>query len=286
MKDEKGRPWYPFYVGDYDRKTAHLSMLEHGAYRLLLDHYYATRQPLPDNPKELYRICRAHTPSERKAVLSATEKFFTKNGDCLRSKKCDREIAKMLKYSETQSANAQRRHSDGTATAESKKKDKNMLRGQHDFGTEICRSDSNNNLENNDSQSAIAVPARASTTITVGEGSKKEPSPTTPLPPKVSKMPFESLPLDWHSWASQEMRWPGEIIADVWQQFLDYWRDGKGAKTKREEWSATWRNWCRKENLNSKGKSYGEPKKSTVDAIREATLRARAAREQASAEPA
>jgi|GEM_PF-6003507 len=108
--------WYPFYVGDYARKTAHLSLLEHGAYRLLLDHYYATRQPLPNSPKELYRICRAHTPSERAAVLSTAAKFFIESGTLLRNKKCDSEISKQLKYRDSQSAKAKLRHSHGNAT--------------------------------------------------------------------------------------------------------------------------------------------------------------------------
>jgi uncharacterized protein YdaU (DUF1376 family) len=109
--------WYPFYVGDYSRKTAHLSLLEHGAYRLLMDHYYATRHPLPNDPAKLYRICRARSPSERKAVLSVVAEYFIESGSLMRHEKCDSEITKQLKYSDVQSANAKRRHSDGTAMA-------------------------------------------------------------------------------------------------------------------------------------------------------------------------
>lgn len=116
MKD-KGCPWYPFYVGDYARKTAHLSLLEHGAYRLLMDHYYATRSPLPAEPSKLYRICRARTPSERKSVLLTATEFFVKDGTLLRNEKCDSEIAKMLNYSDSQSAKAKLRHSRGSAAA-------------------------------------------------------------------------------------------------------------------------------------------------------------------------
>ena len=34
--------FYKRYLGDYQRDTGHLSMLEHGAYTLLLDAFYAT----------------------------------------------------------------------------------------------------------------------------------------------------------------------------------------------------------------------------------------------------
>lgn len=110
-------PWYSFYIGDYARKTAHLSLLEHGAYRRLLDHYYALRAPLPADPTRLYRICGARSPAERKAVLLVASEFFIKTESLLRHERCDSEIEKLLKYSERQSATAKRRHSHGTATA-------------------------------------------------------------------------------------------------------------------------------------------------------------------------
>lgn len=131
MKQKEGvHNWYPFYVGDYIRKTAHLSLLEHGAYRFLLDHYYATGNPITADKTKLYRICRARTPSERRAVDLVVGEFFVKivsptttesvieNVSLLQNKRCDREIDKVLKYKESQSAKAKLRHSHGTATAQ------------------------------------------------------------------------------------------------------------------------------------------------------------------------
>jgi uncharacterized protein YdaU (DUF1376 family) len=112
--------WYAFYVGDYARDTAHLSLLEHGAYRLLLDHYYATGHPLPNDLSKLYRICRARSPAERKAVSLVASEFFFEDGTLLRHVKCDSVLANRLKFRERQSANARIRHSRGTATAPAK----------------------------------------------------------------------------------------------------------------------------------------------------------------------
>ena len=39
--------YYERHLGDYARDTAHLTMVEHGAYTLLLDRYYATESPIP-----------------------------------------------------------------------------------------------------------------------------------------------------------------------------------------------------------------------------------------------
>jgi len=86
--------WYPRYYGDYSRDTAHLSLAEHGAYNVLLDHYYATG-PMPDDADVLMRICRAFDEHEKKAVASVADKFFPVNGDGMRhNKRADQEIAK------------------------------------------------------------------------------------------------------------------------------------------------------------------------------------------------
>jgi uncharacterized protein YdaU (DUF1376 family) len=53
--------FYKHFLGDYARDTKDLSLLEHGAYRVLLDHNYATEQPIPNELDKLYRVAgRAH----------------------------------------------------------------------------------------------------------------------------------------------------------------------------------------------------------------------------------
>jgi uncharacterized protein YdaU (DUF1376 family) len=40
--------FYKHYLGDYARDTKGLSLIEHGAYRVLLDHNYATEEPIAE----------------------------------------------------------------------------------------------------------------------------------------------------------------------------------------------------------------------------------------------
>lgn len=94
--------YYRHHLGDYAKDTRHLSMMEHGAYRLLLDYYYATESPIPDNLCE--RIANARTPTERKAVRSVLNQFFTHVDNMWISQKCEETIR--IAFSKSQSASA------------------------------------------------------------------------------------------------------------------------------------------------------------------------------------
>ena len=56
MKQIDISKWMPMWTGDYLRETSHLSTEEHGAYILLLIHYWAKGGPLPDDNKRLANI--------------------------------------------------------------------------------------------------------------------------------------------------------------------------------------------------------------------------------------
>ena len=61
--------FYKRFIGDYQRDTGHLSMIEHGAYALLLDHFYASEKPLPIEPQRLHRLTMATPSGERAGEL-------------------------------------------------------------------------------------------------------------------------------------------------------------------------------------------------------------------------
>lgn len=84
--------YYSRHVGDYAKDTAHLSLIEHGVYTLLLDRYYATERPIPQD--QAYRVARARTTDERKAVDSVLSEFFALTDAGWSQDRCDAEIAK------------------------------------------------------------------------------------------------------------------------------------------------------------------------------------------------
>lgn len=85
--------YYSHHIGDYTVKTAHLSILEDGAYRRLLDRYYTEEQMLTLDESALFRVVRARSDDEKEAVRVVLGEFFTKTPDGWRHGRCDEEIA-------------------------------------------------------------------------------------------------------------------------------------------------------------------------------------------------
>jgi len=66
--------WYKRHLGDYARKTGHLTVWEHGALNLMLDRLYATERPLTKS--DAHRLCRPGTPEEETALARLLDEFF------------------------------------------------------------------------------------------------------------------------------------------------------------------------------------------------------------------
>lgn len=125
--------FYKFHLGDYYKKANHLSMLEDGAYRRLMDAVYLREGPLPSDKDQIYRLVKAFTKAEKAAVDSVLTEFFIDSGAGYTNARCDEELQsvriKSAKASQSAStrwsnanahanapANAMRTHSDGNAS--------------------------------------------------------------------------------------------------------------------------------------------------------------------------
>ncbi|CAL8974506.1 hypothetical protein RHODGE_RHODGE_03304 [Rhodoplanes serenus] len=94
------RPWMPLYIADYRADTSHLNAAEHGAYLLLIMHYWTTGG-LPDDDRQLARIA-CMTTAEWRRARSTVAAFFEAGW---RHKRIDRELARV---DETSSKYAER----------------------------------------------------------------------------------------------------------------------------------------------------------------------------------
>ena len=88
------RPWMPLYVGDYLGDTGHLTTTQHGAYLLLMMHYWRKGE-LPDDDRQLCKIAKLplKTWNEYRATL---QDFFH---DGWKHKRIDAELERMMRVS-------------------------------------------------------------------------------------------------------------------------------------------------------------------------------------------
>jgi uncharacterized protein YdaU (DUF1376 family) len=115
--------YYQHNIGDYDTATKHLTMLEHGAYRQLLDLYYVLETPLPPDLDKICRLIGAKTAAQKKAVEQVLNEFFERNSSGWNNKRADTEISRYKAKAENAKKSASSRwsvmrtHSEGIANA-------------------------------------------------------------------------------------------------------------------------------------------------------------------------
>jgi len=101
--------YYPFHIGDYASATRHLSWDEDLAYRRLLDVYYTSEKPLPEDLRQVCRLVLATTESQRDAVQVVLVEFFELTAEGWTSARADAEIVAMLEKQQKQRDRANKR---------------------------------------------------------------------------------------------------------------------------------------------------------------------------------
>jgi uncharacterized protein YdaU (DUF1376 family) len=94
-----GLPWIAFYWRDHIAATGHLSLIEQGAYFLLMAHYYITAQPLPADLEQLHRIGRCTNDEEKRAIERVLRWFFERSNTGYEHPRIDVELAKAAEIS-------------------------------------------------------------------------------------------------------------------------------------------------------------------------------------------
>lgn len=84
--------YYQHNIGDYRRDTSHLSLLEHGIYRQLLDWYYLDEKPIPKETQVVFRRLSAKTQNEQNAIEIILKEFFLETDAGWSHRRCDVEI--------------------------------------------------------------------------------------------------------------------------------------------------------------------------------------------------
>jgi uncharacterized protein YdaU (DUF1376 family) len=113
----KADTWMPLYIGDYLRDTGHLTAVEHGAYLLLLMQAWTRGGALPADETRLRTIAKLDQKEWKRSGRTILE-FFQRDGDTLRHKRLDRELANATALTE-------QRKAAGKASAEARARKQN-----------------------------------------------------------------------------------------------------------------------------------------------------------------
>jgi len=164
------KAWMPFYVADYIADTMHLSTVEHGAYMLLIFHYWCTGKPIPDDDTKLARITRL-TPEEWLTARVAIEGLFSVHGSAWHHKRIEEEL-------ETATDRYERRASAGRKGGKAKAM------------PEQCSSNAKAMLKQCSSNAKATTPTPTPTTTSTSTGTKtdtdiscNDAEASAPLPP-------------------------------------------------------------------------------------------------------
>jgi len=229
---------YQFHIGDFNRETRHLTRLERGIYRDMLDIYYETEKPLPLDIERIFRLVVAISNEERTAVEQVLNEFFHKNELGYAQVRCELEIER-YKTNTTQKSEAGKRSAEARAA-----KRQEIINGRS-TGVKIPLQ-RNVNVESTNQSTSTSQPVSQSLSVT--------PSAT----PKKST--GCRLAEDWKPtkeyWDEAILIKPDltrEWFLEIAHGFKDYWIAKTGKDATKANWLATWRNWLRNEVKKNAG---------------------------------
>jgi uncharacterized protein YdaU (DUF1376 family) len=199
--------FYQFNIGDYRRDTFHLSLLEHGIYRQLLDTYYLNEKPLAVDSAVVMRTHNARTKEEKAAVLAVLENFFLLTDEGWVHRRCEKTISAFHQKSEKARHSAESRWSKRNANA---------------YETQ-CEGNANQEPITNNQEPITRVEKQRGTRL---------PANWEPSGEDIAYCKKERTDLQWQR---------------VAENFRDYWLAQAGSKAVKMDWSRVWKTWVRNE---------------------------------------
>ena len=211
--------YYKFNIADYRKDTGHLSTVEHGIYRQLIDWYYLDEKPIPIETQVVMR--RLRLGSEHEAALrNVLADFFVKGKDGYKQGRIDLEINEYHSQADKNRTNGK--------LGGRPKKTQSVISGNPDES------------ENNPNHKPLT----------------NKPLTNKPLTNKPSSSATRGsrLPADWKpnaelvEWSKAERQ--DLDLRKVLEEFRDYWTSVAGSKGVKLNWDATWRNWVRSQKAD------------------------------------
>lgn len=202
------KAWMPLFIGDYLGDTGHLTQGQHGAYFLLMMHYWQ-RGPLPSDLVQCYCIAHAMDEQSRCNVDAVLHNFFATVDGTYHQSRLDRELEKAKKSYERRSGAAGKRWENA----------KHMQSISNEYALHV------QGASDSDSDSTT------------------KPSTEKKKNSKGTRIPEEFTPSEQHYALAKEL---GVNVEMQFQVFRDHFLGNSGSRAIKADWDATFRNWLRK----------------------------------------
>ncbi len=212
--------YYQHHIGDFIRDTARLSDSQCMAYLRMIWIYYETEESLEDDANAI----AFRTGANASDVQQILRHFFFQHDGRWHHARCDREILAFREKSEKakKSADARWKNANAMRTHSERKANEPVFDANQEPVTNI------------------------STTSVVEKG--------------TSSARGSRLPADWQcpdDWIQDAIgirpHWDRRRVLVTADNFRDYWIAQPGAKGRKTDWRATWRNWVRNEREQNNG---------------------------------
>lgn len=248
-------PWFP---RDFVAATRGWSLVERGVYRELLDAQWEFGS-LPNNQKELARIVGITAREFTAAWRRVSVKFVAAESGGLINLRLEEHRAKALRIREVRGAAGSR---GGQASVQAKRQ-ASVQANASASGSQFAEAKFNYPSPS-PSPSPSPTPSLCSGEGP-GEGGLAAGAARPAAPPRnrsknrklARRIPddFELTP-ELRAFAKRE----GLDAERVFANFCDYWRAASGAKARKHDWAAAWRQWCRKEADTPRPVPRGTPR--------------------------
>jgi len=202
--------YYKFNIADYRKDTGHLTTIEHGIYRQLIDWQYLDEQPIPLETQVVMRRLRLGSEHET-SLLNVLSDFFAKGDEGYSQTRIRLEINEYHGQADKNRTNGK--------LGGRPKKTQSVISGNPDES------------QNNPNHEPITNNQKPSKTATRG-----------------ARLPANWKPdSELAEWSKTER--PDLDLRKVFAEFTDYWNSVAGGKGVKLDWNATWRNWVRSQKV-------------------------------------
>jgi uncharacterized protein YdaU (DUF1376 family) len=250
--------YYEHHLGDWAAATGHLTWDEDMAYTRLLRAYYHHEKPIAEGQQ--YRLAKASTPVQRRAVDQVLQEFFELRDGHYHQKRADAEIAKYREKEPEREAKKDNERERQRRTRERRKALFDLLRDNgvvpaydapmSELQTLASRLQSRD-VTQPVTRDATATHTQSQTPDTREEGEKAPQPPAavaapSPRPERGTRLPAGWSPGPEQTAFAESLGIRNGVAAAELEKFRDYWAALPGQKGVKTDWTATWRNWLRR----------------------------------------